>query len=430
MKNRLVILIMLGMLQGPAHSATSLNLSAQVDEAEKLLWQGDLSSAGKLFKGLIKRAQNLGQTVEAARIYDNYSWFLQGQNDLNSAVSYANDALQMRLKLLQPTDPQLAESYEHLGELAEAQGTLHDAISNYKRAIEIRKQAGTSQAIPLANTLERLAIVTARSGNPGEAQAIFTEAQADKSEIGAPFQKFANPNGWQTVVYRFAQSAPNCSHEAVAGESLATIDADGLRVQAVVLPAVDFKGMTAFVRVINNAHAPVEFLPEPPALIEITPRVRMAKRLESDTVAAQIEKKGNRTANLIRFFQGDATTPIQSTVMTPGYKTRPGWGYAPYPNGQWGAYPIPSTRVPTQTTTVTTYVPDYEARARAEAKAQAAIQKASDAAALIRDQKLLATTLPPQQMAQGSVLFDATKFKTGVLRVPIGNAVFEFPISN
>ena len=73
-------------------------------------------------------------------------------------------------------------------------------------------------------------------------------------------------------------------------------------------------------------------------------------------------------------------------------------------------------------------VPDWEARARAEAKAKAATEKANHSAQLLRNQKLLATTLPPGQMVQGTLQFDASKAQQSILRIPVGNAIFEFPI--
>ncbi len=312
---------------------------------------------------------------------------------------------------------------------------IKDAADVYGQALAICKQGGADQQIQVANITEQLAIVQNRLGNPAVALQLFNDSLADKSAIGAVFQPYSPHSVWQTVMYRFAQGAPNCSRETVSGESLASIATpENVIVQATVLPASDFKGATAFVRVINNGHHKIEFLPRPPVLVELSPKVELAKLLSADKVAQQIEKKGNRKASLIRFFDGDATTPVTSTIMTNGGYVRPGWGWGGYGGGYGGPYgngygnPYAWGNAGPQMTTVTTYVPDYQARARAEAKAQAVAQTATDAADLIRDQKLVATTLAPGQMTQGCAQFDATDIKDGIFRVGIGNAMFEFPL--
>lgn len=428
MKKLFLTLVLAGVsLQSPIMaSVTNTDISAQAKQAEQLLWAGNLRDANKLYKSILKGAGELGDSVQAASIYDNYAWLLQGLGKYDDAAQYANKALDMRKRVLPPNAPEIADSYEHIGEQFEVQSQYRQAVDAYKQAQAIRAQGGEAQLVALSNVTERLAIMQMRLGDTTAAGKSFADALSEKAAIGAEFQPYANKLAAQTVMYRYALGSPNCSRQAVSGESLATIDAGGLVVQATVLPAQDFKGTTAFVRVINNGHGPVDFLPEPPLFLEIAPQFRIATKLESEKVATQIEKKGQRSANLIRFFQGDATTSVTSTMMTNAPR-QPQWNWAMYPNGQWGAYPS-WQRGGTQMTTVTTQVPDWEARARAEAKAQAATQKANAAAALIREQKLLATTVQPGQMVEGSVLFDSTSFKTAILRIPIGNAVFEFPI--
>lgn len=392
------------------------NALARAGLAETLLWQGKFKDATKQFKVVWKNIKALEERPELANIYDAYSWLLQAQGKAGDAYSYAKQGLAMREKLA-PNSDDLAESYEHVGELSEAQGLYKEASELYSKALAIRSQGGEKQVASHANLLERLGLVEAKLGHDQKASQLLTDSLNEKAQLSPSFQKYTAHEPWQTVMYRYSRTAPNCSRVAVEGESLATITSpDGVTVQAIALPATDFKGTTAFVRVINNGHAPIEFLPKPPILVVLSPQVKIANVIDSDKLATDIEKKGSKKASMIRFFEGGATTPVTSTIQTGGQVVRPGWGWAPY-------------RVPRQMTTVTTMVPDYEARARAEAKAQAAVEKASSAAALIRNQKLLATTLQPGEMIQGSAQFDVTNIRDGLLRVPIGNAMFEFPLS-
>jgi hypothetical protein len=415
-------------LQSPTVAGVvNTDISAQSAQAEQLLFAGKLDDAAKLYKPLIKAAASLGDTEQAARIYDDYGWLLQTNNKLADSMSYAQKALAIRKQVLPPNAPELANSYEHIGELYETQRAMQQALDNYALARDVRAQGGAEQAIQLGNVTEQMAIMNMKLGNTAEATRLFNQSLNIKAGVNAQYQRYTNQPAFKTQFYRYALGAPNCSRQAVEGESLATIDANGITVQASVAPAADFKGMQAFVRVINNGADPVDFLPEPPVYIDVTPSFRISTPLDTEKIATDIERKGARKANMIRFFQGDAMMQGPQTMVTTNATTRNQWGYAVYPNGQWGAYPIPKQNYQ-QTTMVNTMVPDWEARARAEAKAQAATQKASNTAALLRSQKLLATTLPPGQMVQGSVLFDSSKATGSILRIPVGNAIFEFPI--
>jgi tetratricopeptide (TPR) repeat protein len=401
---------------------------ARAGLAESLMWQGKFDEANKMFKWVLKKVPSLGDRPEVAGTYDAYSWMAQANGKNEEAYTYAKQALDMRKRVLPAASDKIAESLEHLGEISEQRAMFRDAADYYSQALAIRQQGGDKQSLLCANLTEKLATMQYRIGNAAAAQKLYEESLSEKAQSGAVFETYAPHPAWQTLMFRFAPGAPNVSRTVVAGEPLASITTPGnVTVQATVLPATDFKGTTAFVRVINNGHGPIDFMPKPPTLLQLSPVVKMADVLSSDKIAQQIEKKGKRSASLIRFFQGDATTTVTSTVYNNGGYMRPGFGYTPgwqYYNGNRYRYSGSGNL-----TTISTQVPDWEARARAEAKAQAAVQKATDAATLIREQKLNPTTINPGEMVQGSVQFDIKDVKDGIFRIPIGNAIFEFPIS-
>jgi hypothetical protein len=77
-------------------------------------------------------------------------------------------------------------------------------------------------------------------------------------------------------------------------------------------------------------------------------------------------------------------------------------------------------------TTITTQVPDWQARARALQKASDVSDKSSSDAADTRQNALGPTTVPPGQQLYGTLDFDDVKFTKALVRVPVGDAVFEF----
>ena len=77
-------------------------------------------------------------------------------------------------------------------------------------------------------------------------------------------------------------------------------------------------------------------------------------------------------------------------------------------------------------TTMVTSVPDYEARARAMEKANAVTAQSQATASDIRENALGPITVQPGRTIEGSLYFQPTDFKEALLRIPAGNALFEF----
>ncbi len=386
---------------------------------EALIGQGDFGSAAKQFKSVMGQAPKvLGDSLSMARIYDAYGWLMLTQNKPNDATSYCQMGLDMRKKVA-PGSASVAESYESLGAINELQGLYDPAATDFLEAIKIRQPLGPEQYVMLSNLEERLAMIDVRRGKYPEAQQQFNEALQHKTATGAASQQFV-PHTWmQTVMYRFANGSPYCGRTASGAQAIQT--ANGILVEASWEPSKDVgKAAQVKIRITNNSQGPIDVLPRPAIMVVLTPQVKIVSTLDSEQLARTVEKKGERKASMIRFFQGNADTTVTSTM----YQS-PGWqgGY----RNAWGYYqPMYNNR--SQTTTMTTFIPDWEARARAEAKAQDAIATAQRTAENIRSQAVVHCTLPPGETMEGALQFDATKVNNALLKIPIGNAVFEFPV--
>lgn len=391
--------------------------------AEALVGQGDFAGAAKQFKPVIAGAPKiLGDSPALARIYDAYAWLMLGQGKNDQATSYCQMAMAIRQKVA-PNSASLAESYESMGAIQELEGLLDPAAASFTEALKIRQALGVDQAISVANLEERLAMIDMRRGKVQEAQRLFNDSLQHKSATGAVSQQYI-PHPWtQTVMYRFANGAPYCGRTTTGAAAIQT--ANNVLVEAMWDPSQDVgKAARVKIRITNHSDGPIDVMPRPAMLVVLTPQIKIASPLNTEELARSIEKKGDRKAGLIRFFGGNADTTVQSTIVQSpgwgGYRNNWGWGY--------GGYGMPYYNNKTQTTTITSFVPDYEARARAEARAQDVQANARRAADSVRSQAVNHATLPPGEVLEGALQFDAGKVQSALLKLPIGNAIFEFPI--
>lgn len=421
------------MKQGHDQKNPAMEAAARAGYAETLLWEGKIKDASKEFEHAQKQVESaLADQPELSDFYDAYSWLLQAKGDPAGALQYAQQSLALRQKIMPPNDNRISESMEHIGTLYERQSNFVEARKWYQQALTVRQQGTGDQTIPKANLLEKLAIVAAASGQQQQSQQLFQQSMEMLTQSGALLQRFSQKHAFNNAMYRFSIYSPFDSQSTDGGVTYGMIRTpENVIVQAALAPASDSNGKSSAkinLRVFNKSSQTLDFMPRPPLFITLTPQIALGTIMNLDQVAAKIQKKGEHKASMIRFFQGDATTPITSTVQNfggggynPGgwgYWGNGGMGYNGYGNGYGGGF-----------SQVTTYVPDYQARALAEQKAQNAVAQATEAAAALRQQALGPTSIPAGQSVEGAIEFAVPKFNTGIVRIPIGNAIFEFPMN-
>lgn len=102
------------------------------------------------------------------------------------------------------------------------------------------------------------------------------------------------------------------------------------------------------------------------------------------------------------------------------------YGYFPPAFGYGYGYPYYPAVGGNGMTTVVTNVPDYAAQARAMQRAQEVTAKSAATATDIRETALGPVVVQPGQTIEGSLYFDPVNFNEALLRIPAGNALFEF----
>jgi tetratricopeptide (TPR) repeat protein len=402
---------------------------------EAQMWQGKFSEAASSFKkalSLVTKAYG-ENSLQTARWQDANAWLSQAQGRADKAEEYCAQALATR-RSLAPDQPVLAESLEHMAALQETKGLYNDADAFYRQALSIREKTSGQTSPAVADLLERLGHIALRRGKAEDAKNLFMQSLDMKYSLHAALQQYVPHSSENTVVYRYYQGAPNCARNYSAGNVTQRIIGDNVVVEASMpVKATEFaKTCKADIRVINQNNSPVDVMPQPASLVVLSPKVKLAQLLDGDRLARDVEKKGESKAKWIRFWGAEATTPVTTTVYNPAQPVYPyayggaPFGYAAVPPGWAGRRGGNPYWTKSGTTTITTQVPDWQARAEALAKAQRVTDDSRTAAQSIRETALGPTTVPASTTVEGNLNFDSEQFDRAILRVPVGNAVFEF----
>jgi tetratricopeptide (TPR) repeat protein len=404
---------------------SAAEMYAHLGLGEALLWQGQIADAGKEFK----RAESLERKASAgpslsSRLQDDYSWFYQAKDDLPKALEAAKSALAQRQAEGPAASFATTFSLIHTAYIADLMGQLSDAVTYYKQAIA-SIPPGQDDLLQ-ADTQQRLASVLWRLGNTEQATQLYNQGLATELKTNAPLQKYTPHPYWDNVIHRYQAGAPNNSRRTIGGQDQEIIWANGVAVAASfpqMMPAD--KAVQIQVAIKNDSQDSAQFLPQPPQLVITKPKAGLAQLVDPQSLANTVEQKGERKAKWIRFWGADATMPITTTYMNqPGYY---GWGYNNFPPvSTYGYGPRPIVNYGGGMTTVTTQVPDYAAQQRALERAADAIDQSKSTAEAIRTQSLGPTTVQPGAVVKGSLYFDAKSVTQSVLRIPVGNAIFEF----
>jgi len=116
----------------------------------------------------LKEASQLAESVEKLITEKNY----------DEAFPLARRALQIREKLLPPTDPRVSASLHYLGELYLAKGDSGAVKQTFERLLRIFEERFGPTSVNLANTLDRLAMLYNRDGNEKKAEEMYQRAVA------------------------------------------------------------------------------------------------------------------------------------------------------------------------------------------------------------------------------------------------------------
>lgn len=400
----------------------------QAKYTEAFLWQGKFSETAKELKKALSYAKSISgeNTKEYAKALELESWLLQAQGKSQDAIEELRNATSI-YEVKAPGTPELSDAYEHMGRLQEAQGLYEQAAQNYEKALAIRKKISGESSIDVADLYESLAHTAQRRGRTADANSLYASALRIKESRGEPYKKYAPEPTERVVSFRYFPGAPFCETATAAGALVEKINANGITVEAALSqkPSDFAKTTRAQVRIVNDSQYDVDILSQSPTFIQLTPKVEILKPINAQSLAAQIQKKGESKAKWIRFWGADAMTPVTSTMWT---QNQPMYGYVPT---AFGYAAVPAGRNNWRnnnysTTNVTTMVPDWQAREEARRKAEAATNASKADAEAVLDAALGPNRLPAGGVIQGTLDFELSKYKSAILRIPVGNAIYEF----
>ena len=414
----------------------------QVKYTNVLMSQGKFDLAAKQLKKTLSSAKSISgaDSVDYAEGLDLKAWMHQVNGKMNDAI----DSLKQSIALLEtkaPGSSDLADALEHMGMLNENVKLYEPACDSYSKALEIRKKLAGENSVEVADLYENLGQIAQRRGQRGEALRLFAAASRIKESRGEPWKPFAPEPTDRVVIFHYIAGAPWCAEGISEGAVIQTVTANGVTVEAGISqkPSEFAKTTRALVRVTNKSQYDADLLPQSPTFIQITPTVQVLKPLNPQELAQRIEKKGESKAKWIKFWGANATSTVSSYGYTSGngvpvYGYVPGsfgWGGGYGGIGGYGGYGYSNSNWNrnrySQTTLMTTQVPDYQKREEAYRKAEQTTNQSKSDADAIRDAALgPSKVMAGGGMIQGSLDFEFSKYKKCILRIPIGNSVFEF----
>lgn len=404
----------------------------EVKYTNAMMSQGRFEEAGKELKKTLSTAKSVSgaDSVDYAEALDLQAWMYQANGDMEKAIA----SLQQSISILDakaPGSSDLADAYEHMGLLQDSTGSFDQSQTYYSKALDVRQKLVGANSVEVADLNEALGQIALHRGNAAEARSLLQGALRVKECRGEPWKQYAPEPTDRVVVFHYIPGGPGCEQGSFEGTIIQRVTANGITVEAGISqkPSEYAKTTRALVRIRNNSQYDVDVLPQSPTFIQVTPFVEVLKPLNAQELASRIEKKGESKAKWIKFWGADATTPVTTYAYSQG--NVPVYGYVPNSFG-WTGNGYASSSLNSRgrnfnsTTTATTMVPDYQARAEAYAKAERATTQSRSDAQSIRENALGPNRLLAGGTMEGSLDFEYSKYKKAILRIPIGNAVYEF----
>jgi TonB family protein len=138
--------------------------------------------SASLFLSTLFQAQQSPELKEATELTDSVVK-LFNQQKFDEALLLAKRALQIREKLLPPTDPLVVTSLTYLGDVYVAKGDTYSAKKIFERLLPIAEERTDTT---LALTLDRLAVLYRQEGSMSKAENMFQRALAVREKAFGP----------------------------------------------------------------------------------------------------------------------------------------------------------------------------------------------------------------------------------------------------
>ena len=138
-----------------------------------LLEVGQPDKAEELYHTLLEQTSDQGNQ---ARYYHQLGYIKNEQGDYPEAVSFYKRALEIQEKSLPANHPSLATSYNNIGGVYDNMGEYSKALSFYERALEIRQKSLPANHPSLATSYNNIGLVYDNMGEYSKALSFYERA--------------------------------------------------------------------------------------------------------------------------------------------------------------------------------------------------------------------------------------------------------------
>jgi tetratricopeptide (TPR) repeat protein len=137
---------------------------------ELLLKIGQPKKAQQVYEILLEQTS---EKSEQALIYHKLGKAKYYQGEYSKALSYYEEALEIRQQSLPPNHPDLAKSYNNIGVVYDEMGEYSKALSSYEKALEIRQQSLPPNHPDLAMSYNNIGLVYYNMGEYSKALSYY-----------------------------------------------------------------------------------------------------------------------------------------------------------------------------------------------------------------------------------------------------------------
>jgi eukaryotic-like serine/threonine-protein kinase len=137
--------------------------------------QGKLEEAGTALREAIQIQRSAGSGLDLAESLNNYAGVLMGEQKFEEAEGTMAEALKIRLQLLPPENPLVAQSTANLGVMIASQGDLDRAEPHFREALRLEEITLGKDHPEWADTANSLASVLWRKERYAEAEPLLRE---------------------------------------------------------------------------------------------------------------------------------------------------------------------------------------------------------------------------------------------------------------
>jgi tetratricopeptide (TPR) repeat protein len=134
---------------------------------------GQFQKSQQVYEVLLEQATDEG---DKGPIYHLIAWAKDGQGEYKEAITLYEKALEIRQQSLPSNHPDLAMSYNNIGNVCKNMGEYSKALSSHEKALEIKQQSLPPNHPDLAASYNNIGLVYYSMGEYSKARSFYERA--------------------------------------------------------------------------------------------------------------------------------------------------------------------------------------------------------------------------------------------------------------